>query len=482
MAKSVCIIGAGIGGLTAGALLANAGFQVTVLEKASTVGGSAGFYIRKGRMFPTGATVAFGLEEGGLLRELLNEAGVQLPAECLPHPMDVILPDRKISIFQRTEYWEEELQRVFFEHPERVLRFWRELHKIGEMVQAVSASGISLPIKKLYDLGSFARLALRRPVSMLRLARYALSTVEDLLKKHKLEHYLPFRLFLDAQLLDAAQTDASEAALLPSSLALTIYRKGSFSIEKGLGQISSALAERIVELGGRVKLVSPVRKIKYSKSENKWKAESRKCSGAFDLIINNSGISFGKGTSHSEGDEFSWGAFRVDSIVSGKDQKTLPFAYQIMPQGEQEAFHGPIYATLQESRDASGLTIEDEMILTISVHTDSTIWASFGKEEYRQWKEQLTGRLLHEVDKITSIKTRLQKAEAGTPLTYQKFVGKTEVGGFPLTVRNSVIKPKSFRTSLPGFYLAGEQVFPGPGTLSAALSGRNAARAIIKEH
>ncbi|MGD6854100.1 FAD-dependent oxidoreductase [Bacillus infantis] len=34
MAKSVCIIGAGIGGLTAGALLANAGFNVTVLEKA----------------------------------------------------------------------------------------------------------------------------------------------------------------------------------------------------------------------------------------------------------------------------------------------------------------------------------------------------------------------------------------------------------------------------------------------------------------
>jgi phytoene dehydrogenase-like protein len=482
MAKSVCIIGAGIGGLTAGALLANAGFEVTVLEKASGAGGSAGFYKRKGRMFPTGATVAFGLEEGGLLRKVLNESGVDLPAECLSHPMDVILTDRRISIFQSTELWEEELQRVFFEHPEDVLQFWRELQDIGERVLAVSASGISLPIKKLYDLGSFPGLALRRPVSMLRLARYAVSTVEDLLKKHKLEQYLPFRQFLDAQLLDAAQTDASEAALLPSSLALTIYRKGSFSIEKGLGQISSSLAERIDLLGGRVELVSPVRKIEYSKSEKKWKVESRKYSGAFDFVINNTGISFGEGTSHSEGDEFSWGAFRVDSIVSGKDQRNLPFAYQIMPQGEQEEFHGPIYATLQESRDSSGLTIEDEMILTISVHTDSDIWASFGKEEYRQRKEQLAGRLLEEVDKAFPIKARLQKAEAGTPLTYQKFVGKTEVGGFPLTVRNSILKPKSFRSSLPGFYLAGEQVFPGPGTLSAALSGRNAARAIIKEH
>jgi phytoene dehydrogenase-like protein len=65
LSKSVCIIGAGVGGLTAAAYLAKEGYKVSVLEKATTVGGSAGWYVRKGRKFPTGATIAFGLEEKG---------------------------------------------------------------------------------------------------------------------------------------------------------------------------------------------------------------------------------------------------------------------------------------------------------------------------------------------------------------------------------------------------------------------------------
>jgi len=37
----VCIIGAGIGGLTAGALLTKEGYSVTIFEKESQVGGRA---------------------------------------------------------------------------------------------------------------------------------------------------------------------------------------------------------------------------------------------------------------------------------------------------------------------------------------------------------------------------------------------------------------------------------------------------------
>jgi flavin-dependent dehydrogenase len=39
--KKVCIIGAGIGGLTAGALLVQKGFSVDIFEKEQTVGGRA---------------------------------------------------------------------------------------------------------------------------------------------------------------------------------------------------------------------------------------------------------------------------------------------------------------------------------------------------------------------------------------------------------------------------------------------------------
>ena len=71
-----------------------------VLEKAKTVGGSAGWFLRKGRIFPTGATLAFGLEEQGLLSHVFKDLQLELDIEMLQHPMDVILNDRKISIYQ----------------------------------------------------------------------------------------------------------------------------------------------------------------------------------------------------------------------------------------------------------------------------------------------------------------------------------------------------------------------------------------------
>ena len=40
MSKKVCIIGAGIGGLTAGAILSKKGYNVTIFEKEKILGGN----------------------------------------------------------------------------------------------------------------------------------------------------------------------------------------------------------------------------------------------------------------------------------------------------------------------------------------------------------------------------------------------------------------------------------------------------------
>jgi phytoene dehydrogenase-like protein len=166
LCKSVCIIGAGVGGLTAVAYLAKEGYKVTVLEKATTVGGSAGWYVRRGRKFPTGATIAFGLEEKGLLRTLLKELDIDLPAEELLHPMEVILPKGKVSIVKSQALWAQALKEAF--HPRRgdVVKFWGTLQRISDDVLAVTESRVSLTVRKRYDLGSLPRHAVRHPRSI----------------------------------------------------------------------------------------------------------------------------------------------------------------------------------------------------------------------------------------------------------------------------------------------------------------------------
>jgi phytoene dehydrogenase-like protein len=100
----------------------------------------------------------------------------------------------------------------------------------------------------------------------------------------------------------------SKAALLPSSVALSIYRKGSFTFENGMGQLCELLEEEIRKSGGHVYLSSPLKEVAYDATSKQWKVESRKCNSTFSTIINNSGVSFGDVTSY-DADDFSWGAF-----------------------------------------------------------------------------------------------------------------------------------------------------------------------------
>ncbi len=489
--KTVCVIGAGIGGLMAGAYLAKHGYKVTVLEKATNVGGSAGWYVRKGRIFPTGATIAFGLEEQGLLRSMLNELQVDFPAEELFHPMDVVLPDRTISISKDSNVWEEELKKSFPENSQEILHFWNKLTQISDNVLAFTETRAALPIERIRELMYILKYAIKHPILLMRLARFSYYTVEDLMKKYKLENVTSFRQLLNAQLLDAIQTDVSKAALLPASLALTIYRRGSFSIQNGVGGFSKKLADRIESLGGKVLLNSPVSSVSYSMMERQWDVHSPKCTASFDIVVNNAGASFGHGTSRTRDRDLHSGAFRLDAVLKEDicqgplKGKKLPFGYQIVPEPDNSKIlreeEGPVYVTFHKSLNKDGETVSGEVIMTASIHTNPQRWFLCTKEEYIIKKEKVKNAILSEIERVMPLKEYLLYVDAGTPLTYQRFIGKAYVGGTSLTVKNTVLKPKSVRSSLPQFYIVGEQVFPGPGTLSSALSGYYASRAIMED-
>lgn len=76
----VAIIGAGLGGLSCGAMLAKNGFQVLVLEQAQQPGGCLQCFHRKGVKFETGMHFVGSADKGQTLHRLLNylEVNVQL--------------------------------------------------------------------------------------------------------------------------------------------------------------------------------------------------------------------------------------------------------------------------------------------------------------------------------------------------------------------------------------------------------------------
>ena len=76
MSKHVVIIGAGLGGLFTGALLAKEGLSVTLVEKNATIGGGLQSFHRFGATFDTGMHVVAGMRKGGNIRRICNYLGI----------------------------------------------------------------------------------------------------------------------------------------------------------------------------------------------------------------------------------------------------------------------------------------------------------------------------------------------------------------------------------------------------------------------
>jgi phytoene dehydrogenase-like protein len=71
----VVIVGAGIGGLCAGALLAHKGYKTLVVEKRSRIGGRWSTEEYQGFKLPTGAVV---IHKGGVIESIFKEVGTKL--------------------------------------------------------------------------------------------------------------------------------------------------------------------------------------------------------------------------------------------------------------------------------------------------------------------------------------------------------------------------------------------------------------------
>ena len=77
VSMEVVIMGAGMGGLFCGALLAKRGVRVTVLEKNASIGGGLQTFTRNGETYETGMHVAGGFNEGGILNSICRYLGIR---------------------------------------------------------------------------------------------------------------------------------------------------------------------------------------------------------------------------------------------------------------------------------------------------------------------------------------------------------------------------------------------------------------------
>ncbi len=248
----VVVIGAGIGGLTTAALLARAGLDVTVLEAHVYAGGCAGTFYHQGYRFDVGATLPAGFYPGGPMDLVAQAVGInRWPVQPDDPAMVVHLPDgASVTRYCGEERWNER-RRAFGPEAEPFWRWqeatsdalWDLALRLPAWPPQTPGEAAHLVGDGLAWLGNDLRNRLR-PSLMLDAFRPVSTHLRGASER--------LRLFVDAQLLIAAQTTSRYANALYGASALDLPRRGVAHAEGGMGAIAGTLVEAVRRNGGQV--------------------------------------------------------------------------------------------------------------------------------------------------------------------------------------------------------------------------------------
>lgn len=478
--RHVVVIGAGIGGLTAAALLLQEGYDVTVLEAHVYPGGSAGTFYHQGYRFDAGATLAGGFAAGGPHQRLGEMLSLSWPV----HPVDpawvVHLPGGlTVRQWADREAWKDERQHIF----PGTEPFWQRQEMLAQIAWDLAQRPLPWPPASPRDLSTLARAV---EPQMLRALPYLNRRVEDLIK---LRHPA-FKTFLDAQLLIAAQTTAQHTNALYGSAALDLPRRGVNHVRGGIGALAQTLAEWIRAHGGRILYRQQVKEIAVRRGmavaahtnkgltvEGDWFIANVTPWSLLDLL--------GAAAPDSLRQELSgraptWGAF---TLYLGLDARTLPPGaadhHQVIVDAKQPLGEGnSVFISLSDPEDGTRAPA-GKRAATLSTHTRVEPWwrlrQGVDKDAYEKQRAAYTSRLLNAAEvAVPGIKEASELILPGTPVTFAFYTRRAQgmVGGFP---QHSLFRARGPQTGIWNLRLVGDSVFPGQSTAGVTVGAMRVA-------
>jgi C-3',4' desaturase CrtD len=503
----VTVIGAGFAGLTAAALLANEGLNVRVLERDVHPGGCAAAYTRKTKVgefrFAVGATVAAGLEPGGLLDQLYSRLNMKPQFEALDPAMRLHLRgsdgnERKVQLHGTRERWAIELERAFPGQLEHKKAFWKEVQGISDVMHHAARSFPVMPFKSLNDVLDTAK-GFHPQVHRVLLNLYR--TVGDLLEKHQINDPA-HRALIDGQLLDSMQCTSQTCALPNGSYALEIYRYGAQYVPGGLARIAEDFSSAIRNRGGEIHYATRARRVIVEQGKTVG-VETHGRTFRSPIVISTAPLEdtvtlLGESSPEDLGRRAAnlpeiWGAFtlyiavrdaalpadvhRFEQVIDYSSDNYSSGSHSSGSHGSglEENFLVSISAPWDRSRAPEG-----HRAITISTHVRAQDWQNLEPEAYRNKKHQLEQRITNRLESLwPGFNANVVHLETGTPRTFEQFTLHSlgRVGGVPQTPRAANFHAQHHSSGIPGLYLAGETIFPGQGTIGVAVSGFNAYRA-----
>ncbi len=487
----VVVVGAGIGGLVAGSLLASRGYDVVVVEQHTAPGGSASCFSRHGYRFDVGASLFYGLAPSGttcFIRKVLDEIGESLEVVRDPVQIHYHLPGgREVRAHEDRERFLDELTAAFPRERDGIRRFYGRVDAFFRRLNR-------MPFESIEDVDHLVRVATRHPLGTLQLMYYSMVDVAGIARRYLRDPEL--RAFVELECYAWALTGAAEVPFINAAIVLGDRHYGGIHYPVGGSQeIAEALVRGLRRHGGDVRFRTPVDEIlvrdgraagvRLASGEEvraRYVVSNATYAQTFGRLVRTSPEPCAKALRSVERFEpgpsfFSvFAGIRADVVPEGFS--THHIVVEDWSRMRDEA--GTVFVSMPSLHDASLAPPGRHVLHCFASHREES-WPARGKP-YRERKRELAARTLERLEAIMpGLCGAVEHLEAATPRTNERYIRRPG-GTYGLLLRRSrdlMLRPQN-STPIRGLYCTGDSCFPGQGVTAVAASGAACARIISK--
>jgi phytoene dehydrogenase-like protein len=483
----ICIVGAGLGGLTSGALLADKGYNVTVLEQHYVVGGAATAFKRKGYTCEVGLHEMDGLYTDKNKKRIFETLGVYDNLEFVQVP----------------EFFRTKMKNVDFVMPENADDAIRKLSKRYPLeVRGIKKYFMTISnIAK--EMGGVVRMKwwqkILFPIYFPNIYKYRLMSVKDALDGMIVNEEL--KMLLNSNI-GYYHDYVDTFSFMYHSLGQNSYfTGGGWFIKGGSQKLSNYLAKVITDNGGEVITSADVTRLseKRGKKIINYIHKKQEIEIEADIVISNA--------SPMQTYKYANVDFEPEKKIVGNSLITVYIGFKNNVRSiygkrpysnfyfgaidSVDSYHENLKKDITErgfifvdySQIDSKLTSDDKSFGVFCSVDYLKDWESLTDEEYKAKKEKLAEIYFDELEKdYPNIRDHVEFYEVGTARTMKRYL-KTDNGtayGFAATPEQFLKRPKVKSDLIENLYFTGAWVIGG-GFSPAISSGGLCFRNIVKD-
>jgi prolycopene isomerase len=488
-AYDAIVVGAGLGGLTAAAILARSGLGVLVVERHDRVGGYAHSFRRGSYLFDSAVHLVGGCEPvafegGGLLHRLLSSLGVQ--SRCRFQRIEpsyaAVYPDARVEAPSDLE----------------------EFVRVHTAACPAEAKGLRQVLQECLNVRQETRRAesLQSPLDLMKtpgrfptLLRYRRATLGEVLDDH----------------LDSPRLKAHVGSLWPyvglppsrvsflyfASMLMSYLADGAYYCVGSFQRLAEALASAVETSGGEVLLRSSVRRIVVEDGRASGVVLENGQRIAAPVVVSNADLR--QTVEELTGRECFPARYtaRLGRMANSLSAFVVYLAARLELDPTRACHETFLYPDWSHD-DAYRSSLAGEpswLSVTIPTLTDASL-APSGEHlvtlttlvaydppgRWRADKQRLAERLLDRAGlHLPGLREGLCFLEAGTPRTLERYTRASggAAYGFELSPRQVGPGRPGIRTPVDGLWLAGHWTQPGGGVYGVVSSGIQVARSVL---